>query len=119
MKRPRIAVLAIALAAASTGVMAAAGDRWYGTNRNAEIVVTTPVEISRVHTEPVILDEPRVVYAERVAAPVIVEREYVVSEPRYVVIADPDLGYDPLNPETGPTIDRGLFNRSGPNDFGA
>ena len=118
MKRPRIATLAIALAAASTGAVAAAGDTWYGTNRHNEVVIETPVEVTRVHTDPAL--EDRVVYEERIASPVYVEREYVVlDEPAYVVISREDPLFDPLHPQMGQRVGQGLFNRKGPNDFGA
>lgn len=121
MNRPEFAVLALALAAASTGAAAAAGDRWYGANR--DIVVATPVEATRVYREPVILDSDRVIYQERIAAPVIerpviVERDYVVYEPAYRVIPR-EAYFDPLHPQSGHGIGTGLFNRKGPNDFGS
>lgn len=121
MKRPQLAVLALALAAASTGAIAASGDRWYGTNR--DLVVSTPVEVTRVYNEPVILDRDRVIYEEQIAAPVIerpviVEREYVVYEPAYAVVPR-EAYFDPLHPQWGHGIGTGLFNRTGPNDFGS
>lgn len=121
MKRPKLAVLALALAAASTGALAAAGDRWYGTNR--DLVVSTPVEVTRVYNEPVLLENDRVIYRERIAAPVIerpvlVERDYVVYEPVYSVVPR-EAYFDPLHPQSGHGIGTGLFNRTGPNDFGA
>ena len=118
MKRPRIAVLALGLAAASTGAIAASGDAWYGTNRYSDVVIATPVEVTRVHTDPAI--EDRVVYTERVASPVYVEREYVVLDaPEYVVIAREDPLFDPLHPQMGQRVGQGLFNKEGLNDFGA
>jgi hypothetical protein len=80
MNRPKIAVLALALAAASTGAVAAAGDRWYGAS--GDIVVSTPVEVTRVYSEPVILENDRVIYHERIAGPVIERPVIVVGLPR-------------------------------------
>jgi hypothetical protein len=121
MNRPGLAVLALALATASTATLAASGDRWYGTNR--DVVVSAPVEVTRVYNEPVLLGNDRVIYEERIAAPVIerpvvVEREYVAYEPAYAVIPR-EAYYDPLHPQTGHGIGTGLFNRNGPNDFGS
>ncbi|HET7730579.1 MAG TPA: hypothetical protein VFK48_11150 [Usitatibacter sp.] len=121
MNRPKIAALALALAAASTGAAAAAGDRWYGSSR--DIVITAPVEVTRVYDEPVILENGRVIYQERIAAPVmerpvIVERDYVVYEPAYRVVPR-EAYFDPLHPQSGHGIGTGLFNRKGPNDFGS
>ena len=56
-------------------------------------------------------------------APVIVEREVYVAQPREIVVYGPAIAsapvYDPRFPQTGPWIDHGLFNRKGPNDFGS
>jgi len=119
MKRPRIAVLALALAAASTGALAAAGDTWYGTSRDT--VLTTPgEEVVRIYNDPLYVDRDRVIYEERIASPVYVEREYVVLDgPDYVVISREDPLFDPLHPQTGQRVGQGLFNGTGPNDFGA
>ena len=118
MKRPRIAALALALAAASTGAVAAAGDTWYGTNRHSDVVIETPVEVTRADTYPAI--EDRVIYEERIASPAYVEREYVILDgPEYVVVPREDPLFDPLHPQMGQRVGQGLFNRKGPNDFGA
>jgi hypothetical protein len=58
---------------------------------------------------------------ERVSSPMT--REELAPERRALAIneapayAPPQ--YDPRHPHTGHLIDRGLFNRTGPNDFGA
>jgi len=117
MKQTRIAA-GLVLAFASTAALAASGDRWYGANHNG---VREPVVIERVVTDRdvVLYPDRELVYVERDVrpAPVIVEREYVVTRPAYVV-----RDHDPvkaLNPETGHYIGAGLFNRWGPNDFGS
>lgn len=119
MKRPELAALALALAAASTGAVAAAGDRWYGAGRET----APPIEVTRVYEEPVLIERDRVIYQERIASPVeerpvIVEREYVVREPAYRVVPR-EAYFDPLHPQWGHGIGTGLFNKTGPNDFGA
>lgn len=123
MKRPRIAALALALAGASTGAVAAAGDTWYGSSRNTVVITTPGEEVVRVYNDPLYVDRDRVIYQERIAAPVIerpvvVEREYVVYEPAYAVVPR-EAYYDPLHPQSGHGIGTGLFNKTGPNDFGA
>ena len=122
MKPIRIAPLGLGLgvALASTGAFAIAGDSWYGTYRDDAYVRVEPVDTVRVEREPLI------VYDERFEPPrrVIVEREYRVYRPREYVYGDtvvvrrePDY-VARLNPQTGPSIGRGLFNNRGPNDFG-
>ena len=58
---------------------------------------------------------------ERVSAPMT--REELAPERRELAINEAPAyaphGYDPRHPHTGQWIDRGLFNRTGPNDFGA
>ena len=120
MKRPRIAALAFALAAASTGAIAAAGDTWYGTSRDTVVLTTPGEEVVRIYNDPAYVDRDRVIYEERIASPVYVEREYVVLDgPDYVVISREDPLFDPLHPQTGQRVGQGLFNRKGLNDFGA
>lgn len=123
MNRPRIATLGIALALASTAAWSAAGDAWYGTHRDFERRV--PVEVIAAPADVVVYEErlaPRHVIVPR---HVVVEREYVYG-PRYVyapreivVLRDDRDAVAALNPETGHRIERGLFNRRGPNDFGS
>ena len=116
MKRTALAALA-ALAITSTGALAANGDAWYGTNRDAR-------DASRVTIDTGPRAGDRVYFVEREPA-VIVEREpaYLVSrDPAYVYyyddIARDGVTYDPHHPQQGLRIERGLFNRKGPNDFG-
>ncbi len=120
MNRPRIAALGVALALSPVAAWSAAGDAWYGTNRTFERV---PVEVTRA------LPADTVVYEERVVTPrpVIVERRYIaapretiVHEPYDIVVLRDDRDFvSYLNPETGHRIGRGLFNTTGPNDFGS
>jgi hypothetical protein len=121
MRSNRI-IAGVAFALASTGALAVSGERWQGTNRGfAEvpepIVVTRTVPDSAyVYTYP----ERDVVIERRIVAPepVLVERTYVVDPPyAYLVSREPDM-VKRLNPETGHYIGQGLFNRTGPNDFG-
>lgn len=101
----------------TTAAMAAPGDAWYGTNRDG---VTVSPPVTYVETVPAPRDGVTVYYDEPVrTAPVIVERSYV-REPYDVVVVEPvhdnDLFY--VTPRTYSSIDHGLFNRKGPNDFG-
>ena len=120
MKRTQIAA-GLVLALASTAGFAASGDRWYGTNRGIVYEpVAEPVVVERVVPErEVLYADSGVVYydPDPRLAPVIVERAYV-GQPGYVVLHESNL-VKPLNPETGHLIDNGLFNRTGPNDFGS
>lgn len=123
MNRPKFAVLALALAAASTGATAASGDTWRGSSRDTVVITTPGEEVVRVYNDPLYVDRDRVIYQERIAAPVIehpviVEREYVVYDPVYAVVPR-EAYYDPLHPQSGHGIGTGLFNRTGPNDFGS
>ncbi len=52
-------------------------------------------------------------------APSVEEREAIVTPPDVIVEPAPPLATTPAHPETGGIIGRGLFNRTGPNDFGA
>lgn len=107
---------ALALGALSTtAAMAASGDAWYGSNR---VIRENPVIIAPTGTyaEPVPADRVTVYYDE--PAPVIVERSYV-ARPDYVVVEpvrENDLFV--VEPRTYSSVERGLFNRRGPNDFG-
>lgn len=122
MKRIHIAS-ALGAALLSTAALAASGDAWYGTNRVYTDGVAG-VEITR--TAPTIVYEERVMGAPVIATPVIVEgpviveRGYVVMEPQPSLIDktnERDLFY--VTPEINSRIDKGLFNRKGPNDFGS
>lgn len=118
MKRTHIAAaFATALTLGPMAAMAASGDAWYGTNRVYTEGVA-PIEVTRVEVErPLIIEE------RSAAEPIVVEREYLVREPAYVVVTRDDPAYDDrlfyVMPEPDSRIERGLFNRQGPNDFGA
>ena len=118
MKRTPIALLGAALALSSTAALAAAGDRWHGSNRY-DYSRTEPVEVTRVAPAEVLAYEER--YERTYPAPVYVEREYRYEyEPREVYVYRDNADYTkPLNPQTGHYIGRGLFNKRGPNDFGS
>jgi hypothetical protein len=106
--------LALALGALSTtAAMAASGEAWYGTNRDDRVIVAPTV----TYTEPVPSERVTVYYDE--PAPVIVEREYA-SQPYGVVVVEPVHQSDlfVVEPRTYSSVDHGLFNRKGPNDFG-
>jgi hypothetical protein len=113
----RIAAFGITLAIASTALWAAPGDAWYGTGKDEDKVHHPPLEAAPAEREPTIsYDERRTVLASRdELAPERYEtREYMAQAP-----AARDPNYDPRHPQTGQLIGRGLFNRVGPNDFGA
>lgn len=107
---------ALALGALSTtAAMAASGDAWYGSSR---VIREDPVLIAPAVTfnEPLPADGVTVYYDQ--PAPVIVERGYV-TRPDYVVVEpvrDNDLFV--VEPRTYSSVEHGLFNRKGPNDFG-
>lgn len=116
MKRIHLAALA-AFAVTSTGALAAAGDAWYDTNRGTRDAPRATVDFGPREPE-------RFVEVERDTAPayVIVEREPLYTlETRdgYVVERGADPLYHPWHPQQGQRIERGLFNRKGPNDFGS
>ena len=116
MKRTAIALALGTLA--TTAALAAPGDAWYGTNRDRVIVAPTVT-----YVEPAPSDRVTVYYDDATrtysTAPVIVEREYV-SRPYGYVVVEPipqnDLFF--VEPRTYSTVEHGLFNRRGPNDFG-
>lgn len=117
--KPLRSALAAAAALAATGVFAASGDAWYGTNRDTDRVIVTGPQFG-----PLPPDTPdRVtVYYDQPAdpAPVIVEREYVASPPYGVVVVEPahEDGLFVVEPREYPSIGHGLFPKKGPNDFG-
>jgi hypothetical protein len=122
MKNPRTAAIAIALALSSTAAMAATGDAWYGTNR--DLVTSSPTGVEVSTREPA----QAYYYVARSDRPVIVQREYIVTDPSEVVVSRDDANDfrysapEPLfsvEPRAYSRIERGLFNRKGPNDFGA
>jgi hypothetical protein len=105
--------LALALGAlSSTAAMAASGDTWHGVNRDDRVLVAPSI----TYTEPLPSDRVTVYYDE--PGPVIVEREYV-SRPDYVVVEPVHQNdFFVVEPRTYSSVDHGLFNRKGPNDFG-
>jgi len=123
MKSRRIALPLIAAALGSIAT-AASADIIY---RDA-YVRGEPVQVTRVETQgdAQVVSDRYVVYTapetprlvERYVAPremVVIERDpIVVTEPRYYANGN----WDPRNPQRGQLLDRGLFNRQGPNDFG-
>lgn len=135
MKRIPIATAAAVLALAPAA-FAASGEAWYGSNR---VVVPAPMEATRLYHEPavvyeapaVVYDAPTVVY-DTARRPLLVERGYVV-DPRATVIHSDGYAYrgdylvrrddrdlvDHLNPHTSGVLNRGLFPRKGPSDFGS
>lgn len=72
-----------------------------------------PIIAARPYPEREIVVERRIVTPE----PVVVERTYVVNPPYAYAVREAD-PVKRLNPETGHYIGQGLFNRTGPNDFG-
>ena len=114
MKRTPLTALVLAAAVVSTGALAASGDQWSGTNRYRE---SAPIEVTTLRPG----DRVIVYENESSSRPVHVERTYTY-EPGRVYYYEP---YSPdkdwvkdLNPQTGHRIGDGLFNKTGPNDFG-
>jgi hypothetical protein len=106
---------ALALGALSTtAAMAASGDAWYGTSRDDRVLVAPTI----TYTEPVPADRVTVYYDE--PAPVIVERRYIGQPYDRVVVVEPVRQNElfVVEPRTYSTVEHGLFNRKGPNDFG-
>lgn len=110
--------VALALGAAATAALA---DRYVV--YNDVYARAAPVEVVRVErVAPVEV----VAYNERhvSAAPVVVERNYSYVAPRETIVVQAEpvytatYVYDWRHPQWGHHIDRGLFNRRGPNDFG-
>jgi len=112
MKRTAFALALGALS--TTAAMAAAGDAWYGTNRDTRVLVAPTI----TYTEPIPADRVTIYYDQ--PAPVIVQREYV-SQPYGVVVVEPVRQNElfVVEPRTYSTVEHGLFNRKGPNDFGS
>ena len=114
---------ALALGALSTtAAMAAAGDAWYGTNRDTVIVGPT---VTYVEPAPAPSDGVTVYYDQpATTAPVIVEREYALAPSYDYMVVEPGY-YDndsrvfQVEPRKYPSVyNGGLFPRRGPNDFG-
>ena len=118
MKRTRIAA-GLVIALASTAGMAASGERWYGANRGIVYEpIVEPIVVERVVLDPLYPDRQVVYYdPDPRLAPVLVDRTYAYVERPYAGLYESNM-VKPLNPETGHLIDNGLFNRTGPNDFG-
>lgn len=117
-------VFALALGALSTtAAMAAAGDAWYGTNRDTVIVGPT---VTYVEPAPAPSDSVTVYYDQPAAntAPVIVERGYALAPAYdYMVVApgyyDNESHFFQVEPRKyGSVYNGGIFPRRGPNDFG-
>jgi hypothetical protein len=117
MQRSRnILGITLAIALSSTAALAAPGDAWYGTYEDEDKVQRPPLAAAT----PQQRNEELARYEERLAEPVVVEREYLAPEPRErILVAPASPPYDPRHPNTGALIERGLFNKTGPNDFGA
>lgn len=113
MKRTALALALGALC--TTAAMAASGDAWYGMSRDDRVVVAP----GTTYSEPAPQDRVTVYYDEPAPAPVIVEREYI-RQPYGIVIVEPvhENEFFKVEPRTYSTVDHGLFNRKGPNDFG-
>lgn len=120
MKRALITATALALAATSGAALARSGDMWSGSNVHREYA---PIEITTLQPGDTVI----VHGTSTVSTPVLVERTYV-GEPAYVYYYEPAYAYrdqavdsdwvKDLNPQTGHRIGDGLFNLTGPNDFG-
>ena len=118
MQRIKNAAIGITLALATTAVSATSFDATRGTyddeSRGQRPYFATSSERAErpERQESAIVEEP---------AAMPVAREELEPENRaQVATAQPRTlpQYDPRHPHTGPLIDRGLFNRTGPNDFG-
>ena len=114
MQRP-IATFGFILAISSTAVSATPGDAAQATyQHHPDTALTAPSEGTSSQLESTIVDNERT--TARIAR----------DDPRYAW-RDQELDsnthrtphYDRRHPQNGQMIDRGLFNRTGPNDFGA
>lgn len=115
MQRDRIAAFGITLAISSVAAWAAPGDAWYGTSKDEDKVERPPLDATPAPAESI-------TYEERINAPTTREELVLIPEPRESVIEVPVQRappYDPRHPQKGQLLERGLFNRTGPNDFGA
>jgi hypothetical protein len=113
MQQRRLAGFGLTLAIASTAVWAAPGDAWHGT-RDEDKAARPPLEAAPWPSESTTSLDARI---EAPAA-----REYYAPEVREMPVEPPapsDPNYDRRHPQTGQLIERGLFNKAGPNDFGA
>lgn len=116
MQRRHIAVLGITLAMSSTALWAAPGDAWEGTYKDEDKVRQPPMESAPLRPESSLRDEERAAAHASPEFIPVVPRESLAPESQRNLAEPP---YDPRHPHTGQLIERGLFNRTGPNDFGA
>jgi hypothetical protein len=126
MNRSRIAVIAAAASFACAATGAAAAVAYYPDG----YVVYDPapartVRFERVTAPEIVTYDDRYVYYSATEGPALVERTYVAPGETVVVQADPLVvtgpareQWNPRHPHWGHLIDYGLFNRTGPNDFG-
>ena len=113
MKKATIAAIGITLAVSSTALMAQSFDASRGTYQ--ESVTSPQVALEPMPQESTMAEESR-------ASATIERREFRALEPREPMMdSQPQrsANYDWRHPHTGQLIERGLFNRIGPNDFGA
>ena len=113
MQRPIIAAFGITLAISSAALWAASGD---SSSR-------VPMEQrERGTSAEAATDWPESTMAESESTAAFIARDDVVelrSSDRMIDRTEQRTPYyDPRLPQNGQVIDRGLFNRTGPNDFG-
>ena len=120
MQRIHIAAIGITLAISSGATWAAPGDASHGTFRDEDKQqrsllepTPTPPESATTYNEPLAVPPVREGMAPVPEASE--RRDYWVEAPAPRTAPH----YDPRHPQTGQLIERGLFNRTGPNDFGA
>lgn len=119
MKHPRIAAFGITLAISSTALWAAPGDAWHGTYKDEDKIHRPPMEAAQSQPESSTYGST---YGERLAEAPAARDYYYAPEQRESTPEAPAHTarlYDPRHPQTGQLIERGLFNKTGPNDFGA
>ena len=111
MQRSRIATFGITIAISSSALWAAQGDAWRGTSEDERKTHPPALEASPMRPESTVAEDER---AAARSARGDVPYERLAEAP---VQRTPP--YDARHPQTGQLIERGLFNRAGPNDFGA
>ena len=122
MQRINIAAFGTTLALASTALWATSFDATRGTYDDGRTAEPPRVEVAPIQRAPTVYErQPAPEAREELATDM---RTELAPEPetRELVAAAPTTRlphYDPRHPHTGQLIDRGLFNRTGPNDFGA
>ena len=114
MQRP-IATFGIILAISSTAVSAAPGDAGQATyEHHPDTALTAPSEATSSQLESTIVDH------ERTNALIARDNPRLAwRDGGFEPDAQTTPHYDRRHPQTGQMIERGLFNRTGPNDFGA